>query len=565
MATKHHVILPNFQTAGINSYFNSIWALTRAIKAAGGKYLASGNGTSKDTSADPELDLWGSNTVTANPGGSAASISAPTRGRATVTGLSGMVVADKGRFLKVTGAATGANNHQHQIEEIVSSTSVRIDARTFAVASDANNGSLSWTVRDAVLDTYPSALNSVVAWWCARGPSTMKLPITASPSPGPSGLTFVRGENLVQSTTGAEGEVLGYTYEAGVGYLVVAPRLRGTGGEPYGWATGNLITGGTSGATVSQNGTALEYRHEYVLWKAADTTTGLSFCQTYEPVAEGAANSFSALSTAAGCTATVAPGGGGTGNAFPSFAWVSLGSGTTSASAVTWHGTTHTTWGKAQIMCADAIEEQNYSADGSWTWALQSGALDGGAFCGLSFMRCDDPEDGDLDPYITMNSGCFSTLYANSRTSAGTSRGNSPFEFFTFNSPLSASTSLVSLKGWRKRGMSGDSSTNLQDFEFALLRPHQSTNSLPILMVNSSDPERVATAPGPTQVKVREPLWVIATQFGRKMRKGTMRWGYAVQGGGGGDLYDDKKLVQLSPTNAAFVWGPWDEITTPIA
>lgn len=564
MSTKHHVVIPNFQTAGVNSYFNSIWALTRGVKSAGWKYLASGNGTSKDTSADPELDLWGSNTATANPGGSAASIAAPTRGRATITGLSGIVAADKGRFLRITGAATGANNHQHQIEEIISSTSVRIDARTFAVASDANNGSLSWTIRDAVLDTYPSALDSVVAWWCARGPSTMKIPITASPSPGPSGLTFVRGENVVQSTTGAEGEILGYVYEAGTGYLVVAPRLRGTGGDPYGWATGNLITGGTSGATVSQNGTVLEYRHEIVLWKAANTTAGLFFCQTYEPVSEGAANAFSALATASGCTATVGPGGGGTGNAFPTFAWVAAGSGTAIANAAAWHSTSSTTWGKAQIMCADAIEEQNYSADGSWTWALQSGVIDGGAFCGLSFMRCDDPEDGDLDPYVTMNAGFAATLYSNNRTTAGAVRGNNPFESFTTASPIINSTSFCGLKGWRRRGLSGDSGTNLQDFEFAFIRYHQ-TSTTPALATNTSDPERVATAIGPTQVKVREPLWVVSSQFGRKMRKGTMRWGYLTQGGGGGDLYDDKKLIQLSPTNAPFVWGPWDETTTPIA
>lgn len=564
MATKNHVIIPNFQTESSNSFFNSIWALTRAIKAAGGKYLASGNGTSKDTSADPELDLWGSNTATANPGGSAASIASPTRGRATVTGLSGITSADKGRFLRITGGATAANNHQHQIEEVISATSVRIDARTFAVAADANNGSLSWTIRDAVLDTYPSALDSVSAWWCARGPSTIKIPITASPTPGPSGLTFVRGENVVQSTTGAEGEILGYVYEAGAGYLVVAPRLRGTGAEPYGWGTGNLITGGTSGATVSQNGTALEYRHEYVLWKTTNTTDGLFFCQSYEPVSEGAANAFSSLATASGCTATVGPGGGGTGNAFPSFAWVALGTGTTTDGAVSWHGTTHTTWGKAQIMCADAIEEQGYSADGSWTWALQNGAQDGGAFAGLSFMRCDDPEDGDLDPYVTMNSGCSATLYGNSRTSAGSARGFSPFEAFSFNNPMLNNSTLTMYKGWRRRGASGDASTNLQDFEAALIRPQQSS-ATPVLQVNNGDPERVATAIGPTQVKTREPIWIISLQFGRKMRKGTLRWGYAVQGGGGGDLYDNKKLAQLSPTSPGYVWGPWDEVTTPIA
>ena len=65
----------------------------------------------------------------------------------------------------------------------MSSTSVRIDARNFAVASDANNGSLTWSILDPLLDVYSSftaALNGNIAWWCAQGPSVLKIPITAA-------------------------------------------------------------------------------------------------------------------------------------------------------------------------------------------------------------------------------------------------------------------------------------------------------------------------------------------------------------------------------------------------
>lgn len=57
---------PNFtiDTTTANNCFSAIWGLTRAIKAAGGIYKASGNGTSKDTTGVATADLWGGN---ANP------------------------------------------------------------------------------------------------------------------------------------------------------------------------------------------------------------------------------------------------------------------------------------------------------------------------------------------------------------------------------------------------------------------------------------------------------------------------------------------------------------------
>lgn len=150
MATVNHVVAGNYTFA--SAPLRLIWRLTRSMKKAGWKYMASSNGSSKGTSKDPGADFWGAG-VTTNAGASAASIAAPTRGRATVTGLTGITSSDKGRFILISGAATAANNHQHQIEEVLSSTSVRIDARTFAVASDANNGSLTWAIRDPTSET----------------------------------------------------------------------------------------------------------------------------------------------------------------------------------------------------------------------------------------------------------------------------------------------------------------------------------------------------------------------------------------------------------------------------
>jgi hypothetical protein len=60
---------------------------------------------------------------------------------------------------------------------------------------------------DPALDSYPS-FGSVSAWWCAQGPSTLKVPITSA-SVG----TFMRGEDGYQASTGAHGEILGYIFD----------------------------------------------------------------------------------------------------------------------------------------------------------------------------------------------------------------------------------------------------------------------------------------------------------------------------------------------------------------
>ena len=60
---------------------------------------------------------------------------------------------------------------------------------------------------DPATDSYPS-FTAVSAWWNAQGPSTLKIPITSA-SVG----TFIRGEDISQTTTGAHGELLGYIFD----------------------------------------------------------------------------------------------------------------------------------------------------------------------------------------------------------------------------------------------------------------------------------------------------------------------------------------------------------------
>jgi hypothetical protein len=569
MATTNNVVLANQINASVAStppsVFNTIWMLTRAMKKAGWKYKASGDGTSKDTSSAPNSDLWGNAGTTSNPGAAAASITANARGRATVTGLSGITSLDKGRFLQITGSGSG-NNGYHQIEEIISSSSVKIDARTATItAPDVNNGALTWTIQDPTGTTYPSALNSVAAWWCAQGPSILRIPITALPAVGPGGFTFLRGENIVQATTGFEGEIIGFVFDSGAGYLTVAPRLRGTGGGVFGLATGNAFTGASSGATVTQNGTALEYRYEVTVWKAANVTAGLIFITQPEPVAEGATNLFSTLASAAGCTATVAPGGGGTGNAFPTQAWVALGSGTAVASATNWCGNSTSVhpYGNSQIVAVDCLEEQNYSADGSWIWTLAcfgGQAPAGGGHKILSFQRLDDIEDGDLAPYVSFVSPQVKTLSGQSRTSAGATESAAQLtaaDAMSLTAQNNAAATRVCLGGWYRRGLTSDA---FREFETAALIAVQSGTTF-MMAQNVGQGDSIATAPVATSV--REPVWVVSLTTGFKQRKGTFRWIYAVGPGGSvGKFYDAKKWVQLSSGLGALVIGPWDGATS---
>jgi hypothetical protein len=64
----------------------------------------------------------------------------------TLTGLTGMTTQSVGRFLTISGAATGANNGTFLIAEYVSATSVKV-VNASGVAPDANNGAITWTER----------------------------------------------------------------------------------------------------------------------------------------------------------------------------------------------------------------------------------------------------------------------------------------------------------------------------------------------------------------------------------------------------------------------------------
>lgn len=568
MATINNVVIPNVQPQAppVTSLANQVWKLTRALKKAGWKYIGSGNGTTKETTKDPELDLWNVTPSTTSMGGAAAVIGAPQRGRALVTGLTGIVSADKGRFLVISGSGTGANNHHHQIEEVISSTSVRIDARTFAVAADA--GPLSWSIVDYSIDNnVQPGWFAAAGWWAARGPSVLRIPYTVAQTPGTSGYKFVRGENIVQTTTGAQGECLGCYEDGANSYMAVLPRVRGTGAGVYGWDTALTITGALSGATIAQDGAAKEYRAELVIQKSANLTSG-TMCMHYaEPVGEQTAES---LIPSAGCTATVAPGHGGTGNAFPSFAWTFHGN--PGSTAFNWSLWSSSVNGNAQIIAWDCIEEENYSADGSWAHAVFNGAQGAlpysASYLLLGFFRLDDTEPGDVCPFATKSPGyaVAGGLYTNTRTTLSSQTST----WYEAVASYATQANYVSYRSWRRRGMSDDAATNSQDYEPAVIAQLQSSFSGGPQNINATTPYNVQNAPVFT--RQINPIFIRSVQAGpRKHDKGKVRHLGWLEGGTTNALYADKTILQLALAYTGLGgYGPtvvdgWDGVTTPVS
>ena len=501
--------------------------------------------------------------TTSNTGGSASLGGATVRGRLQVTGLTGMTSASKGRFLLIGNTSGSTNDVMAQIEEVISANEVYVDARTFTFTlAEGNNGTLTWDEIDPTNEVYPTRLDAVSCWSAWQGPSIIKIPITAAPVVGSTGFTFIRGENVVQATTLAEGEILGFEWDGvSVGYLVISPRLIGTGGDPYGWGTTNVITGDTSGATVTQVGTALEYRHQVVLGQGTSfpATSGYWFNQCFEPVGE-ATEDFHTLAQSTGCTPTVLPGHSGAGNAFPLHAWSTCGgpTGTTYSAGATWHGS-NSAWNTANghAICMDAIWEEDWSADGTVIWAI---ANTGNYYGCRAFVRLDDTEPGDVTPFATFGISLNAMYDGANRNSANQSSSIGSANYMNTQIQDSQGTTHSNWRGWRRRGFPTEDA--YLSMEMLIQYPLSSLADTPAIEANNAKADRVATAL--VETKAREPVRIgsVSDSHG-KMRKGTVRHMTLIQGGQGNNTYDNGQFLQLSPTNGAFTV-PWDGVTLPL-
>lgn len=560
-----NVVAPNFTPATTNDARSCVWKLTRALKGAGWVHKSSSDGTTTVTSATATYtnDKWsGGNGNVSGQTGTAATISTFANNQTTLTGLTGMTTTSTNHWITISGAANAGNNGTFKIVRFVSATSVII-FNTAGVFPDANSGAITWQEVDPLLETYSSVTGGTLAtgtWINLQGPSTIKVPLTSA-STG----SFIKGENVTQGTSGAQGEIIGNMFDTGTtsGYLVIMPRVDGTGGGVHGWDATHVITGAISGATATPSATIVEYAREIVFWNSDASVLHMTlYLQTCDTVTDSAQR-FSFLSTQTGTTTTVAPGGGGTNNGFPTIGYVATGTGGATSGLpfgnFTWTGNLS----NAQIMCPDATYDLNRSADGSWTIAIGTPGVSTGSYIGYCFTRCDDNEDGDVDPYI-IYSPTNDAAYVPTRTSGGTAYSSGGESFIASNATNgNAVFNNNTCKGWRRRGMStGDA---FQDFQCAILCTGNSASSTFVIAQNTTNPDSVATMQS-TTTYVGEPIWIVSAQLNQKMRKGTARWLRYIDTGNGTDTYGSKSWIQLDNTTngTVFLAGPYDGTTTPV-
>lgn len=401
---------------------------------------------------------------------------------------------------------------------------------------------------DPSSDSYPAGLTSVAAWWNASGPVTLKLPIIAAPSG-----TLVRGEKVTQATSAAEGELVGFDFDGvSAGHVVILPRV-GTFDNTH------VVTGSVSAATFTPNGTINTFIPEIVIFKnSANTTSGSIYMQRVSNEVENASR-FSVLAGSAGCTATIAPAAGGTGNAFPSAgSYVACGSQLSGSITHSNWFTITSTFGKAQIVAVNNTPATGVSADGTF-WILIGGDTSiatNSQF--LGYFRCDNSEDGDLDPFVFFKSGSVALNNANARID------NTGGSQFGANVIFQASNSITNAKmwlGWRRRGFSSGDAFNA--FTATILGfAGGATNPL---TDNNGVPETIGSSY--TSKRLREPIFMISQNNTNKGRKGSPRWLSAVQGGATFDTYDAKQKVMICQVNSSqpgVVAGPFDGSTTPL-
>jgi hypothetical protein len=412
--------------------------------------------------------------------------------------------------------------------------------------SSGTNNNDSWGSNANPLDdTYPS-FNTAQAWIVMRGPKTLKLNLSGAPSG-----TFLRGEQVVQATTGATGEVLGVVWDASTvsGWAVVLPRTGSFNGT-------NSVTGQLSGASFTPS-SLKTYVREVVFFKGTNIYQGTAYYICAEETDESA-QLFSTLAAAAGTTATVAPGAGGTGNAFPALGLCVRGTGG-SVSHTSWFAALSTGWGAtAMIAAVNATPSAGVSADGSFHVFITRGTPTG-SFSGFMFSRLDDTEPGDPEPFIWWwNSG--NAVSGFSRTTS-TSYSNSQEDSWS-----NVMQQIYSqFKGYVARGCP-IGARDVLTYYFGAYRGTTQSSYTPAANIGQPNPHFVQNHPNASPPYVRDFVSVVTPGTVRQ-HKGTVRWMAVTSYGQYKDTIDGKKLMCIQPyvtnTNPGLFIGPLDGSTTP--
>lgn len=368
-------------------------------------------------------------------------------------------------------------------------------------------------------DAYPAGMNALAAWWVGQGATMVKLEMSAVAGPGFAG-SMIRGELVTQTGSGATGYFLGYSYSGGIGHAVVDPctgTFNGIG----------LVTGSISTATFTPSGVRF-FVEEFVFFKNATLQNGIIARQICDTVAE-AASRFSALALSAGCTATVAPGMGGVGNAFPAAGSYAISGDVATPTHAPWFGVASSfAFANAQLIAANRTPGALVAADSTWFIGLGNPADGAAGFEWLAHFRCDDQEPADLDPHVSMAPTQVTNNNANVRTlatrSATVMSGNAVVW------PQSSVTTNVAWRGWRRRGFpSADAFCTFYPATPAQ-RPAGASQSTCVITNTSATPQRIAcTYASPAELKAFR-ITLEAQETFAKIEKGTPRALRNIQG-----------------------------------
>ena len=409
-----------------------------------------------------------------------------------------------------------------------------------------------------LLDTYGGLANLTDAsagWWVASGPKTVKVPLSANPTG-----TFLRGEIVTQATSGATGELFGYIWETSTssGWAVIGPQT-GT------FDNSHIVTGNISSATFTPTGTVITYNREIMLGKpAGDTVNGSVYYVCADAAAESA-QLFSNVAVATPATATNWPGGNGD---FPLNAIAIRGTGGSIVGTDSWMGLVSGfgTGTHAQLACVNATAASTITADG--TFYIASSTNTPNQLTGFSFMRLDDTEPGDIDPYvwfITQNTNAF-TAYSRTASTGGVS-----YLWNITNLIPSSSNSGYYIIGYQARGVSGFIPTRDVPFGFGSTLEQSNFGNTYAIINGGNGPIHLLNSPAIVPSLVREPMLVYAggqTTGTFKQIKGRTRWLQATSQGNPLDTFDSKTWLGIIPaatTVPCIVIGPYDGSTTPTA
>lgn len=220
----------NFTIGSSSDPINVLWKLTRVMKAAGWQYRASGLQSYKDTSGIAANDLWGSNANplldTYAPFGTGGPIvgawnqATTTLPQATITytPTSGTQFNAGGGTVSILSSAGWQTVTYGSASATTLSTCS--GGTGTVVAGGANGGStMVQGTGNIGLDGLGGAAGG--PWWCASGPLTVKVPLSALPTGTP-----LRSELVTQATSGATGELFGFVWDpVGLtGWAVIGPQ-----------------------------------------------------------------------------------------------------------------------------------------------------------------------------------------------------------------------------------------------------------------------------------------------------------------------------------------------------